>query len=176
MSKVCLKCKKQFPSKLLVDGKKRNLQNRKYCLECSPFGEHNRILLHSGEEHAFTKDYNVGESFESHCNKHGLSQFVIEKNGHRRCKKCRTEAVVKARRNRKVKLVQLFGGCCEMCGYNKCPQVLQFHHKDPCKKRYGIAEKGHCRSWQEILDEAKKCVLLCSNCHCEVENGISKIE
>lgn len=37
----CRKCHNHFPVKKTIDGRLRNLQNRKFCLECSPFGEHN---------------------------------------------------------------------------------------------------------------------------------------
>lgn len=38
--KVCNKCGKEFSSRVVIDGIKRNLKSRKYCLECSPFGVH----------------------------------------------------------------------------------------------------------------------------------------
>ena len=38
---VCRKCTKKFPNLLLIDGKKRNVQNRQFCIECSPFLAHN---------------------------------------------------------------------------------------------------------------------------------------
>lgn len=43
---VCKKCGDQFPVKPLIDGTRRNFQNRKYCLSCSPFGQHNTAKLH----------------------------------------------------------------------------------------------------------------------------------
>jgi hypothetical protein len=43
--KTCIKCQKQFPNSIKVDGKNKNLQRRKYCLECSPYGKHNTIKL-----------------------------------------------------------------------------------------------------------------------------------
>lgn len=41
MSKKCKKCGGHIPSKIIIDGKERNLCSRLFCLECSPFGEHN---------------------------------------------------------------------------------------------------------------------------------------
>lgn len=43
--KKCEKCGKDFPTWIKIDGVKRNLHSRKYCLECSPFGKHNRKQL-----------------------------------------------------------------------------------------------------------------------------------
>ena len=41
MPKVCKRCEKSFPFVARVNGKVRNLNSRKFCLECSPFGQHN---------------------------------------------------------------------------------------------------------------------------------------
>ncbi len=39
--RLCPLCSHPIPWKILVDGRRRSLQNRKYCLECSPYGAHN---------------------------------------------------------------------------------------------------------------------------------------
>ena len=43
--KICIKCNKDFPQFITIEGKKKNLQNRKYCLDCSPFGQHNTTKI-----------------------------------------------------------------------------------------------------------------------------------
>lgn len=40
ISRVCA-CGRIIPFTCVIDGKKRNLKNRKFCLDCSPFGRHN---------------------------------------------------------------------------------------------------------------------------------------
>lgn len=85
-------------------------------------------------------------------------------------------AVAKRRRNLKLLAIDYKGGKCLCCGYNKCPQALQFHHLDPTKKDFGISTTGVTRSWEKIKVELDKCVLLCANCHAEVHAGITKIE
>jgi len=35
--KKCIRCEKEFPSTITVEGKRRNLANRVYCFQCSPF-------------------------------------------------------------------------------------------------------------------------------------------
>ena len=40
-SSVCKNCGKKFPNYISINGKRHNLHNRKYCLECSPFNQHN---------------------------------------------------------------------------------------------------------------------------------------
>lgn len=37
----CLNCGGTIPNRILIDGRIRNLKNRKYCITCSPFGQHN---------------------------------------------------------------------------------------------------------------------------------------
>jgi hypothetical protein len=64
-------------------------------------------------------------------------------------------------------LLNEFGGKCTKCGYNKCNGALSFHHTDPSKKDFGVSNKGITRSYKAVLAEAKKCVLLCLNCHAE---------
>lgn len=41
MKRSCNKCGVKIPFKVKIDGKTRNLKNRKFCLDCSPFGKHN---------------------------------------------------------------------------------------------------------------------------------------
>lgn len=70
---------------------------------------------------------------------------------------------------RKKKLVEMFGGKCKHCGYDKNLSALEFHHIDPTTKDDGIdIRKMSNRSWEWCLTEAKKCEVLCANCHREV--------
>jgi hypothetical protein len=75
----------------------------------------------------------------------------------------------KRRREIKRKAVELLGGKCQRCGYNKCLRALQFHHLDPEQKCFGIGEPSATRIWFRIVEELKKCILLCANCHAEEE-------
>lgn len=102
------------------------------------------------------------------CKIHGVTEHVPRDGGYLRCKKCRSEAVSKARRKRKRKLISELGGKCQRCGYDKCPAALQFHHIKPADKEFGISDKGLCRSAETMTAEAKKCLLLCANCHAEL--------
>jgi len=79
------------------------------------------------------------------------------------------------RRRKKVQLVAERGGCCARCGYDRCLGALHFHHVDPATKRFGIAALGVARSLERARIEAAKRVLLCSNCHAEVEAGVTPL-
>jgi transposase len=107
------------------------------------------------------------------CPKHGPSTFVARADGRFRCGRCRIEAVAKRRRELKRILVEEAGGGCILCGYSRCDRALEFHHLDPKAKQFQIT--SHTRSLVRLRAEASKCVLLCSNCHAEVEAGITAV-
>lgn len=56
-------------------------------------------------------------------------------------------------------------GECVDCG-ERGREVLDYHHLDPTTKSFLLsrsANGGYSR--KKILEEAKKCILLCANCH-----------
>ena len=106
------------------------------------------------------------------CLTHGDTEYVLEGRGYYRCKRCRAERIVRHRRRLKELLVAEAGGGCSACGYDRCPTALEFHHVDPQTKRIQLSGHGMTLSLATLRAEAAKCVLLCSNCHAEVESGI----
>jgi transposase len=110
-----------------------------------------------------------------HCAHHGMTTFVLEGRGYYRCRKCRQAAVTRWRRRTKRRLIEAAGGACILCGYSEHEGALHFHHLDPSQKRYTLSGCGHTRNLAEALAEAEKCVLLCANCHAEVEAGVSQL-
>lgn len=96
------------------------------------------------------------------CRHHGWTEFVLEGQGHYRCKRCRSAAVVQRRRTIKQKLVEEAGGACVLCGYGRWAGALQFHHLDPSRKKFQISQRGHSRSLARCRIEVRKCVLLCA--------------
>jgi transposase len=105
------------------------------------------------------------------CATHGETDFILEGRGYYRCRRCRGEAVARRRRKMKAILIAEAGGGCAICGYDRHPGALAFHHLDPAQKRLEINAKGVALSLNTLRDEARKCVLLCANCHAEVERG-----
>ena len=85
------------------------------------------------------------------------------------------EAVAKRRKKIRLRAIEESGGKCIKCGYNKYPEVLEFHHRNPTEKDFSISKKGHYRSWKRISEEIKKCDLLCANCHRELHAEIDKL-
>ena len=78
-------------------------------------------------------------------------------------------AAVHTRRKKVRRMaVEYKGGKCEMCGYDRCVDALEFHHNDQSGKKFGISEKGYTRSWKMVKDELDKCVMICANCHREL--------
>ena len=113
---------------------------------------------------------------EAPCHRHGMTTHVLVASESRlRCTRCRSEAVSRRRRKVKEILVAEAGGRCVLCGYERHSVALQFHHLDPSTKSFGLGVRGITRSLARLREEASKCVLLCANCHAEVEAGISEL-
>jgi hypothetical protein len=113
-------------------------------------------------------------STELRCARHGLTRHVRRRDGFR-CAKCEAARVSAARRRMKRQLVQEAGGRCALCGYDRCVAALQFHHLDPATKHFHVSREGVTRSLAAARAEARKCVLLCANCHAEVEAGYTEL-
>lgn len=73
-------------------------------------------------------------------------------------------------RRRKQFVLGLIGRKCQICGYAKCEANLAFHHV--LGKDRGLSIKAfQCRT-VNLVEEIKKCVAVCSNCHGEIHNGL----
>lgn len=61
---------------------------------------------------------------------------------------------------------------CEVCGYNRCFDEIDFHHIDPTQKEFHISSKWSIdpdgKVGQKIKDEIEKCFVVCYNCHREL--------
>jgi 5-methylcytosine-specific restriction endonuclease McrA len=84
-------------------------------------------------------------------------------------------AVAKRRRAVKSRAVEYKGGKCEVCGYDKYAGALELHHIDPKQKEFSIGQSGHSRAWSRVQQELDKCILVCANCHREIEAGIISV-
>jgi len=166
MQKICLICHKTFPMRFKIEGKVRNLSKRKYCLECSPFGQHNSRNQHLLKLHLEAPDCKICPI----CNitKH-KSEFG-KKKIRSYCNECRCKYNNERRYKLKKELVEYKGGKCILCGYNKSIKSLDFHHIDPSVKEFGISSSTH--GLEKLKKEIEKCILVCKCCHVEIHGGL----
>ena len=154
MARSCPKCGDRVPANAWIDGKKRNLGNRKYCLECSPFGSHNTAQLERIPDRLDQTCIDCGKKYE--------------RSG-RRCSMC----YFRRRKSKVTKRIDgIVGTACWTCGYSKTRHNLCFHHVNPKTKLFGLTTRETMLKWERVLSEMKKCVLVCHNCHGEIHCGL----
>jgi len=81
------------------------------------------------------------------------------------CKPCLLKAQMSRWKKRKERAIEYKGGRCSDCNLkHERPEVYQFHHLDPLTKDFDWG-RLRLKSWDKIVKELDKCVLLCANCH-----------
>jgi hypothetical protein len=143
-NKTCNLCGELIPRNVVINGVKHQLQ-RKSCLKCVPWGS--------------------GKKGRSNGVKPG-TYVPCKKCGREKSHKgnfCNTCVCIKRRVLAKLRAIELLGGKCRRCGWNKHPAGLEFHHpgKD---KEFEVGNYWHLK-WEKILPEIMKCELICSCCH-----------
>jgi hypothetical protein len=84
------------------------------------------------------------------------------------------ENVKKWRHNTKLKMIAAFGGRCGHCNIVDHPTTYDFHHLDlGSSKEFNITHQ--IRSWAILIEEAKKCVMLCGICHRKVHAKVIEL-
>ena len=162
-ARICAKCGSRFPRWAWVDGKQRNLQRRRYCLSCSPFGEHNTRVPSAPRraERADLVCVQCGRTINAKQHKGVL---------------CWTCAYGRRATRRYELVYQLVGDSCWRCGYSRGKagrRVLDFHHVSRKEKSFGLdARRIVNLAWDRVKCEILTCVLLCAICHREVESGL----
>lgn len=99
-------------------------------------------------------------------------EIIYTKNRLERAKKSGSY-VISWRQRTKLRAIAYKGGCCQICGYDKSVRALQFHHLNSGEKDFNISKVT--KSWQTVKSELDKCILLCSNCHAEVHEGVTNL-
>jgi hypothetical protein len=167
--KTCRNCGKSFPFLTEINGKVRNSgYGRKFCYDCSPFGLRN---TKQSVDHLCVPE---GQRKCSVCNliyPATLEYFFERKKGsilRGECKGCHKAKVNKRNSNGKEYFVNLLGGKCSICGYNKCLAALDFHHIN--EKQFTPSKLLKLIDRDKAYEEIKKCILLCANCHREEHN------
>lgn len=90
------------------------------------------------------------------------------------CYDCMPDGVQLTRGGFLAKLKESKGGKCIKCGYDRCIKALEFHHLDPTQKDFTISNENF--KLKEAVEESKKCILICSNCHKELHDNLWNIE
>lgn len=74
------------------------------------------------------------------------------------------EYMKKRRARRRAILIDMSGGKCDVCNET---QFLEFNHRDRKLKCFTLSGRGLDGNWDKILEEHKKCELLCRKHHSE---------
>ncbi len=123
------RCSAIIPYWMEIDGKKRNLNGRKFCIECSPFKSHNtsrtvRQDRLSVTEKKCTRCKKVKSVYEFYVKRKGIDYFHY-------CKLCSRDEIVERQRKLKQAAIKYKGGKCQECDYDRYAGALVFHHRDP---------------------------------------------
>lgn len=163
-TRKCQGCSKDFLVYTTVNGKKVSLTARRYCLECSPYGSYAQTK----------KPVQNGKRQCIGCQQWiNLDEFALRgktKLFRSHCKQCDGQRATRYGQDSKVRAVEYLGGSCCICGYDRSLRSLTFHHVDPTSKGFAIAD-FKCRKWETVRAELDKCILVCANCHGEIEEG-----
>lgn len=152
----------------------------KYCRKHNVSKYTGKITIPSDTLVKIQEDYDSGLTIRELMIKYNYGKVIISRNvinkrvktklSSSEKKKSKVDRVVSWRQRTKKKLVDYKGGCCNICGYNKSIFALEFHHVDPTEKDFNIAGKSY--SFERLVEEVDKCILVCSNCHSEIHNGL----
>ena len=75
------------------------------------------------------------------------------------------------RKRVKLALVEAFQHKCCCCGLKDDPVLYDFHHLNPSLKSFQISNPN-TKKQSAYAEEAKKCIMVCSNCHRRIENNL----
>ena len=90
--------------------------------------------------------------------------------------KSNSENVVNFIKRRKADLRSIFHSKCCLCGFSEVQEALDFHHVNPKEKSFGISGSANqTKALEPQLEELKKCILVCANCHRGIHQGIYTI-
>lgn len=71
----------------------------------------------------------------------------------------------------KTHFIDLLGGKCSICGYNRNHTALCFHHLDPKEKEIKLSSREMSNNkLEKLTKEVEKCILVCLNCHSEIHH------
>lgn len=164
---TCEKCNESFPNRLSIDGVFRNMQRRKFCLKCSPYGEHNTKSMKAKLK---TEDTTIAGS--KACSKCSvvkeLGSFydkviatVKQHGGYSKCKSCMNDEKMDKFREFYIECVDYKGDSCKSCGFSDNKLSLEFHGNPDVS----ISTIKTFKLTTDLKSKLDATNLLCSNCH-----------
>lgn len=119
------------------------------------------LKTYNGAHGAKPVDYELKRRCST-CGETDPSKFYGRKT--RTCKGCGNTETVRRGHDTRRRAIELMGGKCARCGYAEYSCALDFHHVDASTKDVAFGTwRGW--SWERVLKELPKCILLCKNCH-----------
>ena len=118
-------------------------------------------------------DFDSGVKVCSKCRRElSIGEFSCDKSTYDglrcRCKECHNAGQRDYREKNQEIINDLKINGCSMCGYCKNSAALTFHHVEPEEKKFEI--NAITITKPDLIEEFHKCMLLCRNCHAEIEN------
>lgn len=155
----CLKCGNMFKTYVMIEGKYRNLCNRKYCLDCSPFKGHNCTPIHIGNDNHIC--INCGKPIKKSSKKYCCIQCQKEYEYCDYIKRWKNHDETGRKGNsgqlsgyvRKYIFDKYNNKCCK-CGWS---EENPFTHTIPLEIEHIDGD------WKNSYEE--NLILLCPNCH-----------
>ena len=115
-------------------------------------------------------------SYDEICERLGCAKSTVAYHCSDKVKKTTQLTRNNNRNKNRQELKMLYGGKCKICGYNNSLSALEFHHLDKKTKIGTVGRLLTEKSKKAAYDEAKKCILICGNCHCEYHDGLIDVE
>lgn len=73
---------------------------------------------------------------------------------------------LRRRKEKQEALFSMFDYTCQICGLvEKKTGFFEFHHKEPHNKDREVGSMLNSASFDKVLKEVEKCIMVCPNCH-----------
>lgn len=118
----------------------------------------------------FSKKRNKLQPWCKECNNSRSKQYYSDnKISHKKTILERKRKTI-AENQYKINKIKRMIGCICCCNESE-PICLDFHHLGDKDERISVAIRN-CWSWDRLVREIKKCILVCSNCHRKIHAGL----
>lgn len=142
MYKTCVRCKKDLPTTDFYKQAKTKDGLHAYCKKCS---------------------YELNKQFR---NEHPEKMREYNRTSWRKLRESKLKGD-KIRASKRQEFLDTLKTPCVKCGETRV-WCIQFHHKDPSEKTFTISDGASLhKSKEDVINEVKKTVCLCANCHKE---------